>query len=874
MVPGKSHTPLKDGDTVAIIGGGPAGSFFASAFLDIARRMALKCNIVIFDGKKFTACGPAGCNMCAGVIAETLVERLEGAGIHIPDAVVQRRIKGYRLKTRVGTVKLYNPSGTDNILTVFRGGGPFDSSYTKEVSFDNFLLDYVHKKGIEVVQDVVHNIKLPSHPLDRPVLEYGRTQQRRTIEADLVVVACGLNTSLLGKLASLGFGYVPPRVVNTCQMEVVLPRDYITEHFSDMIHIYTLGIPGIAFAAMVPKSEHVTVSVVGNRNLKKSDMWRFLFHPKVKADLPSAWKIPERYCHCHPKINLRHAISPYTDRLVIIGDANCSRLYKNGLESAFQTAYFAAESVLKFGVSRDAFKTCFYGMCRNTVVDDNYFGRLLFTINHPIASFDIVSKTHLELANNPSMTGSPSKLRWILWNMSTGNVPYRKIFKTSLDPVLQINLTARFLKNIVTLQPWRITPDVPARVCLPFGGMVGIIGGGPAGCACAIRLMQLSAQKNKDIKVILFEPSLSRENPKACAGVLSPPIEKILKDLEITIPDEMIQVAIIDYVLHSDSESIHLTKGNLEEEPTLSLNRAQFNALLINKVRQMNVRIIPSEVIDINILKDDVLIHTSSLTVRCDALVGASGLDSKMLRIFERKVPGFERPSALKSILVEHVLPQDEIDHKFGNLLHGFLPGKLGHIEFGAITPKRGHVIINIAGRHVTKYDMFGFLRLSAINQMLSGPIVREHLIEGSFPTGVAKGFHNHRAVLIGDASGLVRPYKGKGINTALITGAWAAETIMTAGISRDAFETFSAKCKDLIEDCRHGRRLRRLCWIATRTRLIDPIIHEANTDFRLYDALYSIVSGNKTYRESLHEVLRTRLILRLVKAILSRRRR
>ncbi len=54
---------LKDGSKIAIIGGGPAGCFFAHFTSKIARERGIKVNITIFEGKTFVkkALGAAIC---------------------------------------------------------------------------------------------------------------------------------------------------------------------------------------------------------------------------------------------------------------------------------------------------------------------------------------------------------------------------------------------------------------------------------------------------------------------------------------------------------------------------------------------------------------------------------------------------------------------------------------------------------------------------------------------------------------------------------------------------------------------------------------------------------------------------------------------
>jgi flavin-dependent dehydrogenase len=154
---------LHNGSHIAIIGGGPAGTFFAHFALSLARQKGLDVTITILDGKNFMRRGPPGCNMCAGVISEPLLARLEREGIRLPEGRVQRRIDAYYLQTMDSGLLLTHPQGKKGaIRTVYRGSGPRFWTDDSRVSFDDFLLSHVQDRGVQVVERVVQDIILPA----------------------------------------------------------------------------------------------------------------------------------------------------------------------------------------------------------------------------------------------------------------------------------------------------------------------------------------------------------------------------------------------------------------------------------------------------------------------------------------------------------------------------------------------------------------------------------------------------------------------------------------------------------------------------------------------------------------------------------------
>ncbi|MFQ5947138.1 MAG: hypothetical protein ACE5NC_12970, partial [Anaerolineae bacterium] len=82
--------------------------------------------------------GPAGCNMCGGIVSESLVQALAVEGINLPPAVVQRGIDV--LHTGDGTVKIDTPLREKRIAAVHRGGGPRDVRHVKWGGLDGYLL--------------------------------------------------------------------------------------------------------------------------------------------------------------------------------------------------------------------------------------------------------------------------------------------------------------------------------------------------------------------------------------------------------------------------------------------------------------------------------------------------------------------------------------------------------------------------------------------------------------------------------------------------------------------------------------------------------------------------------------------------------------
>jgi flavin-dependent dehydrogenase len=192
----------------------------------------------------------------------------------------------------------------------------------------------------------------------------------------------------------------------------------------------------------------------------------------------------------------------------------------------------------------------------------------------------------------------------------------------------------------------------------------------------------------------------------------------------------------------------------------------------------------------------------------------------------------------------------------FGARIHAFLP-KETRIEFGAVTPKGNHLTINIAGPSVDSTVMQEFLQLSEVRQVLpnldqAGQVVTNDLrsFKGRFPVSLARGTFGDRWVMIGDAAGLVRAFKGKGVTSALQTGIRAAETMLRVGISAQAFRRdYLPANRDLLRDIPFGRAMRLSAIGLARMGLFDMILEAGRREPRLYEALFDAVSAHGPYR-------------------------
>lgn len=358
-------------------------------------------------------------------------------------------------------------------------------------------------------------------------------------------------------------------------------------------------------------------------------------------------------------------------------------------------------------------------------------------------------------------------------------------------------------------------------------------------------------------------------------GILSPPLVSLLdEELGIRLPDELVRRRIEGYVLHSDNEQIRL-RSPADAPPTLAARRILFDRFLLEEARKNDIEIVASRVTSLEFVGEgkhgEARIYSERDFRHVTAVVGAFGADLSSLQAMEEATRGsatpYRRPPRFfRSYLAKVETSAAFVDERVGNYIHAFLLSRFPRIEFGAVSPKGAHLIVNVAGRRVTSSDLDAFLAHPAVAGLLpernGEPLPYYH---GRFPTAPSRHTQGRRYLTVGDATGWLRPFKGKGINAAVVTGVRAAETLVRCGIGRHALSTYHARCRDLRADYHWGTAARMLCRWAVRMGLFDRVIAAARRDARLQAALYDAVSGDGAYRDVLGHVLRPRTLKALI---------
>lgn len=432
---------LEDGSNIAVVGGGPSGSFFTYFALDFAERFGLDVNIDIIEAKDFTCAGAPGCNHCGGIVSESLIQTLSTEGIVLPSKVIRRGIESYTMHVENGLAVIETPLQEQRIASVFRGFGPKGSISEEFDSFDNYLLNLCIGKGANKIYDKVKHVsRTPNGILIQ-------TKNSMEKEYDLVVSAVGLNKLTYDLFKNVCPSFVPPKTTRTYIGEIYLDVDVIDQYFGNSMHVFLLNLPGIKFGALIPKGHYVTLVLLGS-NINKELVSRFLNADAVRGCFPPDTNVEKLIpCQCYPYINVQGAKAAYDDRVIIIGDTSSSKLYKNGIGAAYVTAKAAAKAVVFNGISKRDFQKNYQPVC-NDLDGDNTIGKFIFAVTTLIQKSPMMKRGILSLVRSEQkLEGYQRRMSAVLWDTFTGSAPYKNIFIRFINPRLNLKFVWHILIN-------------------------------------------------------------------------------------------------------------------------------------------------------------------------------------------------------------------------------------------------------------------------------------------------------------------------------------------------------------------------------------------------------------------------------------------
>ena len=286
-----------------------------------------------------------------------------------------------------------------------------------------------------------------------------------------------------------------------------------------------------------------------------------------------------------------------------------------------------------------------------------------------------------------------------------------------------------------------------------------IVGGGPAGSTCALKL------KENDIDTIILEKKTFPRH-KVCAGWITP---KVFKDLELKIEDYPHSLVTFKK-LHLSFKGKKFTVRTRQH----SIRRSEFDHWLLERAS------VPVHQHTVNNLRKENGTYIIDDLFRCKYLVGAGGTHCPVYRTFFQEISPRVQERQITALGEEFLY--DYKDNNcylwfYDNDLPGYswyVPKGNGYLNIGiggklAALRERGETILDHWGCFVKKLEGLSLVKKHAFDPRGYNYYLRQGL-------DVCESDH---AFITGDASGLATVDMGEGIGPAIESGLLAARAII-----------------------------------------------------------------------------------------------
>ncbi len=312
-----------------------------------------------------------------------------------------------------------------------------------------------------------------------------------------------------------------------------------------------------------------------------------------------------------------------------------------------------------------------------------------------------------------------------------------------------------------------------------------IVGAGPSGCACAYELV-----KSQKKVLILDKSTFPRHKP--CAGGIT---MKTFKHLPIDI-SHLIQHTAQEMIFNfGGNKKIKLshTKGSC-----VMVIREEFDEYFFKETIKIGANFLKIKKIEsITTSANGVNLTIDNILYKCDYLIGADGANSTVRKLTSNY--NYSNPVFAYEGIIEKKgtnLPTEFAFNKYG---YAWIFPKDNHYNVGI-----GNLISRTKNKNVKKKDLFEFVgkrfKSMKINNITAFPIGTEGDHYKSLDNNI---------FLVGDAAGLAESLLGEGIYNAVLSGKYAAKSIVNSYTNRNvkAKESYNEFLKHLTTELKLYRK-------------------------------------------------------------------
>jgi hypothetical protein len=335
-------------------------------------------------------------------------------------------------------------------------------------------------------------------------------------------------------------------------------------------------------------------------------------------------------------------------------------------------------------------------------------------------------------------------------------------------------------------------------------------------------MLDLAERVGLDLELDVYEPreftSIGPTGCNHCGGIVSESLVQMLAAEGINLPPSVVQRGIESYAMHCEDGSADIHTP-LDEMRIAAVHRGagprgcqgqrwdSFDGYMLGLAAGKGARTIHARVEKLEFEDGRPVVHARGRDPRSyDLLVGAVGINSNALKLFEGLGLGYRRPGDTRTFIGEIFLGSERVLKYLGAAMHVFLL-RIPRLEFAALIPKGDFVTVCLLGESIDK---------KLVDQFLSAPQVRR-----LFPSDWVAGERSchcsprlqmrpplkpfaDRVVMVGDCS-VSRLYKD-GIGAAYRTAKATAVTAVFEGVAEPDFaRRYWPTCRRIKRDNLYG---------------------------------------------------------------------
>jgi hypothetical protein len=123
-------------------------------------------------------------------------------------------------------------------------------------------------------------------------------------------------------------------------------------------------------------------------------------------------------------------------RVAAIGDLATSRLYKDGIYSAYETSRALAETLLTQGTDEMALRRAYWPTVK-AISQDNIYGHIVFLLHRITFRTPILSRIYYQalFTERRTKVRPERRLERTLWSIASGDAPYIDILRSMMHPM-------------------------------------------------------------------------------------------------------------------------------------------------------------------------------------------------------------------------------------------------------------------------------------------------------------------------------------------------------------------------------------------------------------------------------------------------------